>query len=126
MKRFVLVFICLLLLSSCSAPQQGAEAEDVNVNPFFNAEIVRWDTDEVVLSPVDIPNEEIDDQFVLLGEFTIPASTFEEHGIAILESGDMVRVVCSGLPEDNDSKPASLDTVFSIYLLDADGNILIE
>lgn len=122
MKRLALIFTCLLLLSACSSPQQS----DENVNPFFNAEVVRWDADEVLLSPVDIPDEEIDDQFALLEEFTIPASTFEEHGITALESGDMIRVVCSGLPEDDDSNPVSLDTIFSIYLLDADGNILDE
>lgn len=92
MKRLALIFTCLLLLSACSSPQQS----DENVNPFFNAEVVRWDADEVLLSPV-VPDEEIDDQFALLEEFTIPASTFEEHGITALESGDMIRVVCSGL-----------------------------
>lgn len=122
MKKLVLIFSCFLLLSACSSPQPSDE--DVNVNPFFNAEIVRWDTDEILLSPVDIPNEEIDDQFALLEDFTIPASTFEEYGITALESGDMVRIVCPELPDDGNSKGVSLDTVFSIYLLDADGNIV--
>ena len=96
----------------------------MNVNPFFNAEIIRWDTDEILLSPVDIPDEEIDDQFALLGDFTIPAAIFEEYGIAVLERGDVVRIVCPELSEDRNSKGISLDTVFSIYLLDTDGNII--
>ncbi len=117
----ILIFSCLLLFSACSPPQPSDE--DVNVNPFFNAEIVRWDTDEILLSPVDIPDEDLDDQFVLLHELAIPASTFEEYGITAWERGDMVRIVCSGLSED-DSGAVSLDTVFSIYLLDADGHIV--
>lgn len=92
-------------MSACSSPQQQG---DENVNPFFNAEVIRWGAGDVLLSPVDIPDEEIDDQFAVLDEFAIPTATFEEHGITELKSGDMVRVVCSGLSENDDPESVSL------------------
>ena len=71
------------------------------MNTFFNAEVIIWGTDDVMLLSVDIPDEEIDDQFAVLGEFAISVSTFEKSGITELNSGDMVRVVTSGLVEDD-------------------------
>ena len=97
MVIFVFVFAFLLFFSARSSSQQ----DNVNVNTFFNAEVIIWGTDDVMLLSVDIPDEEIDDQFAVLGEFAIPVSTFEKSGITELNSGDMVRVVTSGLVEDD-------------------------
>lgn len=117
---FVFVFTFLLFLSACSSSQQ----DDENVNPFFNAEVISWGTDDVMLSPVDIPDEEIDDQFAVLGEFAIPVRTFENSGIAELNCGDMVRVVTSGLVEDDTAGSPYIRTVFRLYPLDSDGNAI--
>lgn len=94
------------------------------MNTFFNAEVIIWGTDDVMLSPVDIPDEEIDDQFAVLGEFAIPVSTFEKSGIAELNSGDMVRVVTSGLVEDDTAGLPYIKTVFRLYPLDSYGDVI--
>lgn len=103
-------------VSTVGGADQPTEIQ-VGSNPYFNAEIIEVNSNNIVVKPDEKSNEikSADKISVSLDVIsTIPVPTFK--------IGDRVRVVYNG--EIAETYPAQINHVFAVYLLSEDGVVL--
>lgn len=114
----LLVLCCmvsLVSLAACSS-QQGQE-EKPNGQDYFNGKVLEIHDTYILVECLDVTSG------VITSGTTAKVSTevVNAHGTPEMDIGDNVRVVFTGVKEQD---PVSFDTVFSIFLLDENGEII--
>lgn len=116
MKRLlmtIMTVICMVSLVACNRDEKPNEKGQ----DYFNALVCEVHENNVVVECLDITTGAIT-AGTQLSVTTDVLSTNEVHP---MEVGDEIRVVFTGVMETD---PPQLETVFAIYLLDEEGNIV--
>lgn len=86
-------------------------------NPYFNAEVLEIGKDAVLVRPDKNSNI-----FKSADRIWVPLKVNSKNPVPPMKVGDTVRVVYSGLIAA--IYPAKIETVFAIYAVDKDGNVI--
>ncbi|MDE7267336.1 MAG: hypothetical protein K2N89_07725 [Lachnospiraceae bacterium] len=107
---FVLIFVCVL---SFAIFQDNEKKQN-----YFNATVLQIHEDSILVECLDVTNGVVSQG----EEVEVSTNVVSANGVPELEMGDNIRIVCG---EVTDSIPLSTEQVFAIYLLDADGNVIV-
>ena len=110
----VLALICVLGLVGCSHKQQD---EDNNGQDYFNATILEIHDTYILVYCLDVTSGAVSSGT----EAKVSTEVVAAKGVPELSVGDNIRVVFTGVKEKD---PVSFDTVFAIYLLDENGEVI--
>lgn len=104
----VVVLFCMIFMAGC-----GNEGK----NPYFNGTVVEVYEKSVLVEPFE-GSEELKsaDQFVVSTEVV------STHEVPEMEEGTTIRVLYNG--DIAESYPAQINTVFAIYLVDEEGELI--
>lgn len=110
----VLALIFALGLISCSQKQQG---EDNNGQDYFNGTVLEVHDTYVLVECLDVTSGAIS----VGTEVHVSFDVTDARGVPEMSVGDDIRVVFAGVQEKD---PVGFDTVFSIFLLDENGEVI--
>lgn len=120
MKRllfFMTALACILAVTGCNKePNEGSS--DANGQTYFNAAVLELSDGSVK----GTCTEPFDSGISVGAEFLVSTDTVEAAGAPELAIGDDIRVVFDGRVMESD--PLQLGTVFAIYLLDDNGEVI--
>lgn len=118
MKRLftlVLAIVCILAsLASCNSQNTG---EEENTQEYFNATVLELHEDYILVECLDVTTGVVSSG----EEAEVSTKVISADGAPELKIGDSIRVVF-GATED--TIPIHVGNVFSIYLLDENGNVI--
>ena len=107
----VMTMICMVLFVACN------NDNDENGQDYFNALVLEVHEDNVLVECLDITTGAITEGTQL----NVTKNVFSTNEVPKMEVGSEIRVVFTGVMEID---PPRLQTVFAIYLLDEDGNVI--
>lgn len=115
MKKLVtMILVLTYVLGLAGCGQQQTQEEDANGQDYFDAAVL-----EVYDTYILAECLEVTSGAILSGtQVNVSTDVVTAKGIPEIEVGDSIRVVFTGIAE---SDPASLSTVFAVYLLDENG-----
>ena len=111
----LLALCCMVSLGACSS-QQGQE-EKPNGQDYFNGKVLEIHDTYILVECLDVTSGAITSGTTA----KVSTEVVNAHGIPEMNIGDNVRVVFTGVKEKD---PVSFDTVFSIFLLDENGEVI--
>lgn len=111
----LLALCCMVSLGACSS-QQGHE-EKPNGQDYFNGKVLEIHDTYILVECLDVTSGAITSGTTA----KVSTEVVNAHGIPEMNIGDNVRVVFTGVKEKD---PVSFDTVFSIFLLDENGEVI--
>lgn len=111
----LLTLCCIVSLTACSS-QQGQE-EKPNGQDYFNGKVLEIHDTYILVECLDVTSGAITSGTTA----NVSTEVVNAHGIPEMNIGDNVRVVFTGIKEKD---PVSFDTVFSIFLLDENGEVI--
>ena len=117
MKKLLALFLtslCLFCLVACGEQQQEDEQ---NGQDYFNATILEIYDTYVLVECADETSSAVSTGTTV----KVSTDVIAAKGTPEMSIGDNVRVVFNGVEE---SDPASLETVYAIYLLDENGEAI--
>lgn len=120
MKKIIslaLVFVSLLSLVACGQEDDGQI--DVKGQDYFNAEVLEVSENYILVECQDVTSGGVSEG----SQVTVSLDVVVANGAPEIAVGDEIRVVFSGVME---SYPLKLQTVFAIYQLDEEGNVIIS
>ena len=120
MKKYIvalLVFACIIVMACCSAKEPVGDPPEANGQDYFNAEVVEVLDNRVSVRCLDITTGAITEGT----ELSVTTKVSSANEVPEMEVGDHIRVVFSGVMETD---PLRLQTVFSIWKLDENGEVL--
>ncbi len=119
MKRILPLFLALCLALPLFGCAQGEKLPDGNGQVFFNATVL-----EVYEGGGCLVEPSRDEEAVLRSadQITLGGDTLEGNGLTNLAVGDAIRIAYDGTILE--TYPAQLATVYSVYLLDENGEII--
>lgn len=109
----VLALACVLGLVGCGQHQD----EDSNGQDYFNGTILEIHDTYILVECLEVTSGAVSSGT----EVTVSTEVVAAKGTPEMAIGDNVRVVFTGVKETD---PASLGTVFAIYLLDENGEAI--
>lgn len=86
-------------------------------NPYFNAEVLEIGKDAVLVRP-----DKNSDAFKSADKLWVPLKVNSKNPVPPMKVGDTIRVVYNG--NIAETYPAKIETVFAIYAVDKDGNVI--
>ena len=113
-KRSVVLGACIFAAFSLTGCK---DTETLKGNPTFNATVLEIGENTILVEPFE--NEEIS-----TGEILVTTDVISKIEVTELEEGTEVCIVYNG--EILETYPARIKTVFAIYLLDENGEAIIE
>ena len=118
MKRFLylLAFVllaCVIVLAGCAQHQD----EDSNGQDYFNGTILEIHDTYVLVECLEMTSGAVS----VGTEAKVRTDVVAAKGAPEMTVGDDIRVVFTGVQEKD---PVSFDTVFAIYLLDENGEVI--
>lgn len=126
-SAFILVVICCFMFIACgdnqtpsaeqSKPQTTGSELKGNKQDYFNAEILAIRDDYIKVKCLDVTKGGITEGTKL----NVTKNVISAGGIPDIKVGDTIRVVYTGIKETN---PPQLQTVFAIYAVDDEGNVI--
>lgn len=114
---FVLVSTCAFALLACGR-NSGELPEDVNGQDYFNAKVLEVYDNYVLVECLELTSGAVSEG----SQVTVGKDVVAAKGAPEMAVGDQIRVVHSGGVME--SYPLQLETVYAIYLLDEDGNVI--
>ena len=111
----LLALCCMVGLGACSS-QQGQE-EKPNGQDYFNGKVLEIHDTYILVECLDVTSGAITSGTTA----KVSTEVVNAHGTPEMNIGDNVRVVFTGV---NEKDPVSFDTVFSIFLLDENGEVI--
>ena len=120
MKKYIvalLVFACIIVMACCSAKEPVGDPPEANGQDYFNAEVVEVLDNRVSVRCLDITTGAITEGT----ELSVTTKVSSANEVPEMEVGVHIRVVFSGVMETD---PLRLQTVFSIWKLDENGEVL--
>lgn len=111
----LLALCCIVSLAACSN-QQGQE-EKPNGQDYFNGKVLEIHDTYILVECLDVTSGAITSGTTA----KVSTEVVNSHGTPEMNLGDNVRVVFKGVKEKD---PVSFDTVFSIFLLDENGEVI--
>lgn len=118
MKKILALFLalcCIVSLAACSS-QQGQE-EKPNGQDYFNGKVLEIHDTYILVECLDVTSGAITSGTTA----KVSTEVVNAHGTPEMNLGDNVRVVFKGVKEKD---PVSFDTVFSIFLLDENDEVI--
>lgn len=110
---FVLALVCVLSLMGCSQQeQQGQNGQD-----YFNGTILEIQDSFVLVECLAVTSGAVS----VGTEAQVRLDVTDVRGVPEMAVGDNIRVVFTGVQEKD---PVGFDTVFAIYLLDENGEVI--
>lgn len=116
MKRLlmlIMTLICMVSLAACNRDKKPNEKGQ----DYFNALVCEVHENNVIVECLDITTGAISTGTQL----SVTTDVLSTNEVPPMEVGDEIRVVFTGVMETD---PPQLETVFAIYLLDEEGNII--
>ena len=114
LTAIAIVFACILALTGCGS---HSTEENENGQNYFNATVLEVYDDYILVECLDVTNG-----IVTSGEKAkVNTEVVSNDEVPELETGDNVRIVFGAT---DDSIPLQVGNVFSIHLLDEEGNII--
>ena len=107
----VLALVCVLGLTGCVQP------EDNNGQDYFNGTILEINDTYILVECLEITSGAVS----VGAEAKVSTEVIAAKGIPEMAIGNNVRIVFTGVKEKD---PVSFDTVFAIYLLDENGEVI--
>ncbi|MBQ3028731.1 MAG: hypothetical protein IJD26_06590, partial [Lachnospiraceae bacterium] len=92
---------------------------DSNGQDYFNAEVLEVYDNYVKVKCLEVTTGAISEGT----ELSVTKQVYSKNPVPDMQIGDVIRVVFAGVKE---TYPPGLQTVFAIYLLDAEGNVVTE
>lgn len=111
----LLALCCIVSLAACSS-QQGQE-EKPNGQDYFNGKVLEIHDTYILVECLDVTSGAITSGTTA----KVNTEVVNAHGIPEMNIGDNVRVVFTGVKEKD---PVSFNTVFSIFPLDENGEVI--
>lgn len=97
----------------------NTSAQDANGQEYFNGKVLEVYEDYVRVECLDVTTGAI----IEGTQLDVTKHVFSKNPVPEMKVGDVIRVVFAGVKE---TYPPGLQTVFAIYLLDSDGNVVTE
>lgn len=114
MKRWISIlaaFVCIIAISGCDKEKEKEQA-------YFNARVVEVNEEAINVCCIETFNSEIPvDEEILVTRDKVSAKETPELNI-----DDDIRIVFDG--DVKDSNPLQIGTVYEIYLLDENGEVI--
>lgn len=118
MKKWIAWSLLLLLICGLMTACGIGFEDDNNGQDYFNGEVIEVRENYVLTRCLDVTSGALSPGT----EVTVSREVVSARGFPEVETGDRIRVVFSGVQETD---PAGLDTVFAVYLLDENGEVIL-
>jgi len=119
MKKLIallLAIACITAMAGCSAKQPVGDPPKANAHDYFNAEVLEILDNRIKVRCLAVTTGAISEGT----ELSVTTNVASANEVPVMEVGDYVRVVFSGVLE---SDPPRLETVFSIWQVDENGEV---
>lgn len=120
MKKFFALFLavaCIAVMAGCSAKEPVGDPPEANGQDYFNAEVLEVLDNQIKVRCLDVTTGAITEDT----ELSVTTKVTSANEVPEMEVGDHIRVVFTGVMETD---PPRLQTVFSIWKLDENGEVL--
>ena len=112
MKKIMPVLIVFLLITIT-----GCAAAHERENPYFHASVIEVNEKYVLVQPF-----EGEEELKSADQIQVSTEVVSTHDIPAMEEGTQIRIVYNG--DIAESYPAQINTVFAIYLIDENGEMI--
>lgn len=109
-KSFLVSALFFLLCASGCMFHEG-------VNPYFHATVLEVYDSSILVEPYEDEEETKSSDL-----FIVSTDVVSTHEVPALEKGSRIRILYNG--DIAESSPAQIDTVFAIYLIDDNGELI--
>lgn len=110
MKKTVSIVFLLGVIFIAGCGNEGT-------NPYFNATVLEVSEKSVLVKPF-----EGEEELQSADQFNVSTEVISEHEVPEMEEGTTVRILYSG--DIAESYPAQINTVYAIYLVDEEGELI--
>lgn len=115
----VMVLVCILALSGCDN-EASNDSSDANGQTYFNATVLELNDGSVKVECT----QSFDSGISVGEEIFVSTDVVAASGVPELAIGDGIRVVFNG--DIMESYPLQIGTVFAVYLLDENGEAILN